>query len=72
MNIPVEVPRDPDAMIDRAALANYRPAVNYGYNCFFCASKQAVPWMWCDEVGRQVEIRHTCDKWRGGAADGID
>ena len=69
----VEVPRDPDAMIDKAVGNDYRPVGTcVPQNCMKCANKQAVPWFWCDVVMRQVRPDYSCDKWRGGAEGGID
>ena len=49
---------------NKAAANNYRQG-SAEKNCCFCALKQGVPWMWCDQVGRQVELGNVCDRHRG-------
>jgi hypothetical protein len=60
----IEVPRDPAAMIDKSRVNRFRRADDPERSCYDCTRKLGVPWLWCDEVGRQAEKGMTCDKFQ--------
>ena len=60
------VPRDPERLIDKAAVNHYRSSEREAYaKCFNCAERQSVPYCWCDQVGRQIDLKFTCDRFKG-------
>jgi hypothetical protein len=58
--------RDPERLVDKAAVNSYRQTARTNYErCFNCAERQSVPLYWCDHVARQVDLDHTCREFKG-------
>lgn len=52
--------------IDKAMINNYRRSADPFHGCHSCTEKQGCPWLWCEQVGRQVCTGMTCDQLKEG------